>query len=126
MEDEMTRTFHHRKLPEYSTLLCGHTPPDDVGFTSTTLQIWYNNQDDAWHDPLPHAHLEGDECFIVFKGGLVVGVEGERYTIGEREFCCFPKGVFHQILEIHPPVETLMVRTPSKDDKIFRQDTMVV
>ena len=122
----MTREFHHRKLPEYSTLLSGRIPPDGVGFQSGTLQIWYNNSDAPWVDPLPHAHTEGDECFIVLKGGLVVDVEGEQHTIGPREFCCFPNGVFHQILEIHLPVETLMIRAPSKDDKIFRQDSAVV
>ena len=120
-EREMTSVFHHRKLPEYSTLLSGNTPPDAVGFQSTSLQIWYNNTQEPWEDPLPHAHTECDECFIVLKGGLVVDVEGELHTIGPREFCCFPKGVFHQIVEIHLPVETLMIRAPSRDDKVYRQ-----
>jgi hypothetical protein len=35
--------FHHRKFPDYSTLLSGRVPPDDVGFPSDRLQIWYNN-----------------------------------------------------------------------------------
>ena len=90
----MAGTFHHRKLPEYSTLLSGHTPPDDVGFRSTSLQIWYNNTDEPWMDAMPHAHTEGDECFIVLKGSLVVDVEGVQYIIGPREFCCFQKGFF--------------------------------
>jgi hypothetical protein len=33
---------------------------DDVGFQSDRLQIWYNNTEEAWVDPLPHAHQERD------------------------------------------------------------------
>jgi mannose-6-phosphate isomerase-like protein (cupin superfamily) len=114
--------FHHRKLPEYSTLLSGHTPPDEIGFRSEWLQIWYNHSDQKWRDPNPHMHLESDECFIVLRGALVVEVEGERFTIGEREFCCFPRGVYHSIIEVHPPYETLMIRAPSVNDKVYRDD----
>lgn len=64
-------------------------------------------------------HLESDECFIVLRGTLVVEVEGEQYTIGEREFCCFPRGVYHSVVEVHPPVETLMIRAPSINDKVY-------
>jgi mannose-6-phosphate isomerase-like protein (cupin superfamily) len=125
LEKEMARKFHHTTLPDFSTLLSGHTPPDEVGFQSTSLQIWYNNQDGPWTDPQPHAHTEGDECFIVLKGELIVDVNGERHVIGPREFCCFPKGTFHQILEVHAPIETLMIRTPSKEDKIYKVDSVV-
>lgn len=114
--------FHHRPLPNYSTLLAGRLPPDEVGFQSDRLQIWYNHTDEAWSDPLPHAHRESDECFIVLRGSLVVEVEGERFLIGPREFCCFPAGVFHQVIEVHPPAETLMLRAPSVEDKIYRPE----
>jgi len=117
----MTDRFIHRRLPDYSTLLCGHSPPDDVGFRSQALQIWYNHQDDPWQDGPAHAHTESDECFIVLKGSLVVQVEDKQHTIGPREFCCFSSGVFHRILEVHAPVETLMIRSPSKDDKVYRK-----
>jgi len=113
-------SFHHRPLPEYSTLLAGHTPPDDVGFRSAKLQIWYNHTTSGWADLLPHAHQDSDECFIVLAGTLVVTVEGERHTIGPREFCCFPAGVYHAVVEAHPPVETLMIRAPSTADKVYR------
>ena len=83
-------SFHHQMLPDYSTLLMGHTPPDNVGFRSEGLQIWYNNTSEPWRDPIPHAHLESDECFVVLRGPLIVEVEGECYTVGPREFCCFP------------------------------------
>jgi mannose-6-phosphate isomerase-like protein (cupin superfamily) len=112
--------FHHRKLPDYSTLLAGRTPPTDIGFPSTLLQIWYNNTQEAWSDPLPHAHQASDECFIVLRGRITVEVEGERFTIGPREFCCFPRGVYHQVIAVHPPVESLMLRSPSVDDKVYQ------
>ncbi len=114
----MTR-FHHQKLPNYSTLLSGRKPRNEIGFRSNRLQIWYNNTDKAWHDATPHAHQESDECFIVLRGELIVEVEGERFTVGPREFCCFPRGVYHAIIQVHPPVESLMIRAPSKGDKTY-------
>jgi len=111
--------FHHRKLPNYSTLLSGHTPRDSVGFTSEKLQIWYNNTDQPWADDGPHAHQQSDECFIVLKGALIVDVEGERRTIGAGEFCCFPAGVFHAVVGVQTPAETLMIRSPSVNDKVY-------
>lgn len=113
--------FHHRKLPDYSTLLSGPVPPDEVGFRSERLQIWYNNTMTPWADPAPHMHLESDECFIILEGSLIVEVEGERFTIGPREFCCFPRGVYHSVIEVHPPVESFMIRAPSGNDKIYQR-----
>ena len=112
--------FHHRALPDYCTLLCGQAPPNDVGFRSDRLQIWYNNTNEAWSDPAPHVHMENDECFVVLKGSIVVEVEGERHTVGPREFCCFSRGTFHAVVEVHLPVESLMIRAPSVNDKVFR------
>jgi mannose-6-phosphate isomerase-like protein (cupin superfamily) len=114
--------FHHRRLPAFSTLLAGRVPLDDVGFTSERLQIWYNHTERAWRDPAPHVHERSDECFIVLAGRLVVEVEGERHEIGPSEFCCFPAGVFHWIVEVYPPAETLMIRAPSCDDKLYPPD----
>lgn len=113
-------SFHHRKLPQYSTLLSGHTPPDEVGFRSERLQILYNHTDAAWSDPGLHMHAESDECFIVLRGSLEVDVEGVRHVINEREFCCFPAGVYHAVVAVHPPAETLMIRAPSVQDKVYR------
>src|SRR4029450_7018640 len=112
--------FHHRPLPAFSLLIAGHTPPDETGFQSERLQIWYNHSDAPWNDDLPHAHQESDECFIVMHGSLVVGVDGEKFVIGPREFCCFPRGVYHRIVEVHPPVETFMIRAPSVNDKLYK------
>ncbi len=113
--------FHHKKLPDHSTLLSGNTPPDATGFQSEKLQIWYNNTQESWADPVPHAHQESDECFIVLQGIIVVEVESERFTIGPREFCCFPRGVYHSVVQVLPPVESLMIRAPSLNDKLSQQ-----
>ena len=49
--------FHHRKLPDYSTLLSGRLPPNDIGFQSERLQIWYNNNaTTTWRDPADPCH----------------------------------------------------------------------
>ena len=112
--------FYHRKLPEHSALLAGRIPPDDLGFASGRLQIWFNNTETPWADAGLHAHQDSDECFVVLRGTLIVDVEGERHTIGPREFCCFPRGTFHAVVQVVPPVETLMIRAPSVDDKVYR------
>jgi quercetin dioxygenase-like cupin family protein len=83
------------------------------------LQIWYNQTNQPWRDAAPHTHQESDECFIVLRGNIVVEVEGWRVTIGPREYCCFARGVVHAVIAVHPPVETLMIRAPSVDDKVY-------
>ena len=112
--------FHHKKVPEYSTLLSGSIPPDDIGVQSDFLLIWYDNTETSWvgDGEKPHMHASSDECFIVLKGSLIVEVEEEKHTIGPREFCFFPRGLYHAITEVHPPVETLMLRAPSVNDKL--------
>ncbi|HEY4383286.1 MAG TPA: cupin domain-containing protein [Ktedonobacteraceae bacterium] len=111
--------FHHRHLPDFSALLAGPTPPDDLAFLSDRLQINYFNSKDGWTDPLPHAHLESDECFLVLQGTIIVEADGERVTIGPREFCGFPRGTYHQVVEVHPPVECMILRNSSSGDKRF-------
>lgn len=126
--------FHHRKLPEYSsnpdqptppTILSGHSPPTELGFQSDQLQIIYNFKNHNWvgDGEKPHCHIESDEAFIVLNGSLTVEVEveveGEIFEIGPREFCCFPKGVFHAVLKVHPPIEALVIRAPSVLDKVY-------
>lgn len=119
-----SRKYHHARLPDYSTLLSGRVPRDGIGFQSDALQIWYNNTDESWvgAGEMPHYHTESDECFLVLRGELVVEVEGERFTVGPREFCCFPRHVFHAIVEVRPPAETLMIRAPSVEDKVYAEE----
>lgn len=116
------KPYHHRKLPGYSTLLSGHRTRDDVGFQSQQLQIWYNHTDQKWSDETPHMHAESDEIFVVLQGALTIEVGSERFKVGPREFCCFPRGVYHSVIEVHPPVETLMIRAPAVDDTVYQED----
>jgi mannose-6-phosphate isomerase-like protein (cupin superfamily) len=113
-------TFHHRQLPDFSALLSGPKPPNDLAFRSDRLQISYFNTKETWTDPLPHAHQESDECFLVFQGTIIVEVVGERVAIGPREFCSFSRGTFHQVVQVYPPIECLVVRnSPSGPDKRY-------
>jgi hypothetical protein len=57
--------------------------------------------------------------FWYFKGLLIVEVEGEPVTIGPREFCGFPRGTYHQVVEVHPPIECLILRNSSGSDKRY-------
>ncbi len=118
----MTREFHHSKLPDHSTLLSGRSPRDNVGFQSDLLQIWYNNTDKTWVETpeVPHYHKESDEMFIVLQGALHVEVDGQVHRIGQREFCCFPVGQWHAVVRVELPAETLMIRSPSVDDKVYK------
>jgi mannose-6-phosphate isomerase-like protein (cupin superfamily) len=87
---------------------------------SERLWIWYHNTDEGWVEPVPHLHESSDECFIVLQGRLLVEVEGEQYTVGPREFCCFPAGVYHRIVAVHTPAETSMLRSPLVTDKVYQ------
>lgn len=115
--------FHKRKLPDFSTLLCGRTPPDNIGFESEKLWIWYNNTDKNWWSvgETPHMHAVADECFIVLRGTLIVEVDGERFEVEEREFCCFPAGMYHAIVGIRPPVEMFAIKSPFVKDKVYQK-----
>jgi mannose-6-phosphate isomerase-like protein (cupin superfamily) len=114
--------YLHKKLPDFSTLLSGHSPKDEWGFKSNKLQIWYNNTDKSWvgDGETPHKHLDSDECFIVLQGTLTVSVEGEQIEIKPGEYSFFPSGVFHNILSVQTPAETLIIRSPSTGDKVYQ------
>ena len=113
--------YHHRKLPDFSTILSGAGPIDnDYGYQNSELQIWYNNTTESWSDDQAHAHTECVECFIITKGAIRVDIEGEERLINEGEYCYFPQGVFHRIMEAFPPVESFMIRAPSVKDKIYK------
>src|SRR5262249_8950417 len=114
-------SFHHRKLPAHSTLLSGRIPRDEDSFQSVQLQVWYNHIDESrvGDGEQPHFHKHSDECFIVLSGVLTLEVDGQLYRVGPREFCCFPAGLPHAIKTVEPPLETLMIRAPSVDDKVY-------
>lgn len=114
--------FLHAKLPDHSALLSGRSPRNEDGFQSSQLQILYRNTDEGWRDPAPHMHRDSDECFIVLKGSVMMDVEGQVFTIGPREYCCIPRGVYHSLLGSDPPVEALIIRAPSIEDKVYRDN----
>jgi mannose-6-phosphate isomerase-like protein (cupin superfamily) len=115
------RGFHHRPLPPHSSLLSGQRPEGwDVAWRSDRLQVLYNNTTRGWQDDGRHAHGESDEIFIVLEGTVVVDVDGERVEVGPGEFCCFPPGLPHAVIETRPPLRTFMLRAPSVDDKLDR------
>ena len=125
--------FHHQKLPDYNpdpdqktppNILSGHSPPTELGFQSDQLQIIYNFKNHNWvgDGEESHYHIESDEAFIVLNGRLTVEVEGEIFDVGPREFCCFPKGVFHAVLKVYPPIEAFVIRAPSVLDKVYKSD----
>ena len=120
--------FHHRPLPPHSGLLSGRVPRDETSFQSDQLQIWYNNTDQSWvgDGEQPHMHLRSDECFVVLQGALIVEVDGQRHRIGPRDFCCFPAQMYHAIVAVETPLETLMIRAPSTDDKVYQPSTTPV
>lgn len=113
--------FHHKKLPSYSTLLSGRVPPDEIGFQSNELQIWFNNTSESWvgAGETPHMHAQSDECFLVLEGSIEVQVGEERHIINAGEFCCFPAGVYHAVVSVTPPVKSLAIRAPSIEDKVY-------
>jgi mannose-6-phosphate isomerase-like protein (cupin superfamily) len=115
------RGFQHRPFPEHSGLLAGRVTHDEASFQSDQLQIWYNHTDQSWvgDGEQPHRRLHSDECFVVLAGALIVEVDGQRHRVGPREFCCFPAEQVHAIVAVETPLETLMIRAPSTDDKVY-------
>lgn len=111
--------FHHRQLPPFSALLSGPLPHNELGFRSDRLQINYFHTNKSWNDPLPHAHQDSDECYLLLRGSLVLEIEGERVMLGPREFCCLASGTYHQVVEVSPPIECLILRGPSVADKRY-------
>ena len=85
------------------------------------LQIYYRRGDDLSTDERSHAHTVSDEIFIVLSGSVVLDVEGEEVMVGPRESCHFPVGVFHRIVRVTQPLEALVIRAPSADDKVYAE-----
>jgi len=117
----VTNPFQVRSLPDGSAFLAGRGPvTPGVGVETAELQIYYRLADDPGVDERSHAHERSDEFFIVLSGSLVVEVEGEAHVVGPGQYCHFPIGVFHRIVRAVPPIEALVIRAPSVDDKIYR------
>ena len=93
-----------------------------MAFRSESLQVWYNDRPvEPWADPGPHFHAQSDAMFVVLEGALLVFVNGETVRVGAGEFCCFPAGLLHELTAIETPLRTLIIRTPSVEDKVYPQ-----
>ncbi len=117
----MAEQFLHKPLPNYSTLLSGRLPRDEFSFLSDRLQIWYNDTVTSWQEEKTHYHTDSDEIFILLKGKLLIEVEGKTISLQAGEYCCFGAGVKHRVVQAYPPIQSLMLRAPSIDDKIYQE-----
>ena len=113
--------FHHRPLPDTSAFLAGRGPvTPGVGVQTEQIQIYYRREDDLRSDEQAHAHEACDEFFVVLGGSITFEIEGEEHVVRARELCHFPPGVFHRIAAVSGPLEALVMRAPSVDDKVYR------
>jgi mannose-6-phosphate isomerase-like protein (cupin superfamily) len=101
-------------------VLSGPNPPDSLGFQSERLQILWNNSDHSWADSGQHLHTDSDEVYIVLKGTIVLEIEDERLTVSAGEVCFIPSGSFHAIVAVETPVQSLVIRAPAIQDKVYR------
>lgn len=90
-----------------------------MGVHTERIQIYYRGGDDQVVDQRSHAHTDCDEFFIVHSGAIVFDVEGEERSVGAREFCHFPVGVYHKIVRVTSPLEAWVIRAPSIEDKVY-------
>ena len=113
--------FHHEPLPETSAFLAGRGPvTPGVGVQTEQIQIYYRRDDDLRPDEQLHAHETCDEFFVVLSGSMTFEVDGVERVVRAREFCHFPRGLFHRIAAVSRPLEALVMRAPSIDDKVYR------
>ncbi len=110
-----------RALPEkYFVVLSGPNPPDSLGFQSDRIQILWNNSDQPWADADQHLHTDSDEVYLVLKGAMVLEVEDERVTVSAGEVCFVPAGTFHALVTVETPIQSLVIRSPASQDKVYR------
>jgi mannose-6-phosphate isomerase-like protein (cupin superfamily) len=111
----------HRKLEVTTThwaLISGRNPTDALSFQSERLQVIFNETSTTWHDTVAHAHRGSDEIYIVLEGKMVTTVNDELFNVGAGEVLCVPSGAVHQLMRVEVPHRSLVLRSPSVDDKI--------
>lgn len=111
----------HRKLEvttSHWTLISGQRPTDELSFHSDRLQVIFNESAAPWQDPAAHAHRESDEIYIVLEGGMAIAVDGELFNVAAGEVLSVPSGLMHQVVGVEVPHRSLVLRSPSVDDKI--------
>jgi mannose-6-phosphate isomerase-like protein (cupin superfamily) len=65
-----------------------------------------------------HAHRESDEIYIVLEGPMVIAANAELFTVAAGEVLCVPAGTAHQVIRVEVPHRSLVLRSPSVDDKM--------
>jgi mannose-6-phosphate isomerase-like protein (cupin superfamily) len=111
----------HRKLEvasDHWTLISGRNPTDKLSFQSERLQVIFNHTSTPWQDTVAHAHRESDEIYIVLEGLMVIAVSGELFNVAAGEVLCVPSGTVHQLMRVEVPHRSLVLRSPSVNDKI--------
>jgi mannose-6-phosphate isomerase-like protein (cupin superfamily) len=111
----------HRKLEvttNHWALISGRSPTDALSFQSEGLQVIFNDTSTPWCDAVAHAHRESDEIYIVLDGAMVIAVDDELFNVAAGEVLCVPLGVVHQLVRVEVPHRSLVLRSPSVNDKI--------
>ncbi|MGF6533705.1 mannose-6-phosphate isomerase-like protein (cupin superfamily) [Paraburkholderia sp. GAS206C] len=111
----------HRKLEvttSHWALISGRSPTDELSFRSEGLQVIFNDTSTPWQDAVAHAHRESDEIYIVLEGPMVIAVNAELFTVAAGEVLCVPSGTAHQLIRVEVPHRSLVLRSPSVDDKM--------
>lgn len=111
----------HRKLEvttHHWALISGRNPTDELSFPSERLQVIFNDTSTPWQDTVAHAHRESDEIYIVLEGQMVIAVNGELFNVAADEVLCVPSGTVHQLMRVEVPCRSLVLRSPSVNDKI--------
>lgn len=111
----------HRKLEVFSkhwTLISGRRPTDALSFQSDRLQVIFNHTSTPWQDTTSHAHADSDEIYVVLEGRMVITVGGELFNVSAGEVLCVPSGAVHQLMSVEVPHRSLVLRSPSVEDKI--------
>ncbi|MEQ5839515.1 cupin domain-containing protein [Paraburkholderia acidicola] len=111
----------HRKLEvttDHWALVSGRSPTDALSFPSERLQVIFNHTSTPWQDAVAHAHRESDEIYIVLEGKMVIAVDGELFDVAANEVLCVPSGTVHQLMDVEVPHRSLVLRSPSVNDKV--------
>ena len=111
----------HRKLEvtkDHWTLISGRNPTDELSFPSERLQVIFNDTSTPWQDAVAHAHRESDEIYVVLEGQMAIAVCGELFNVAAGEVLCVPSGTVHQLLRVDVPHRSLVLRSPSVNDKM--------
>jgi len=67
-----------------------------------------------------HVHPDSDEAIYVLEGEILVHVDGQEHTVGERGLAVAPRGVPHAFLVTSETARLLVVLVPGDAEAFFR------